>query len=176
LNDAAISADGRWVVAGASDGRAFLWQTENSSRPPTVLEQERPLQADEPSLGAPIDLNEPSGRVRNGILSVLADPAGRWVAGGHENGDLSIWDTTTGRQLIYFAVPASRDTRLIASDDGRWIAAVGCDKVARVFELPSSPQASTPLLQKIQSFLSSAASNGLSSEEASFDQHKIQSH
>lgn len=67
------------------------------------------------------------------VQEIAASPRGDWLATGHWNGTVRIWDTDTHRTRVAFPVHADRDqailhrrdvTSLSVSPDGTWLATV----------------------------------------------------
>lgn len=141
LNHATLNASGTHVAAGGRDDRVYVW-TLDSDEPPLVLQAEPP-----PEDGSLPDIaNIPEvwdGRLPEGMVAVTFLPLGPWVAGLSTSGGISVWDTESGEQLLYFAQPKSRYVRMSVSEDGRWLSALSeDDRKPRLYEIATDEGAS----------------------------------
>ena len=75
---AALSPDGRQLVAGSFDGVVRLWQTGTWGEPMLLVGH------------------------ANRVLSVAVSPDGRIVASAAEDGSVKLWNAATGRELLTF--------------------------------------------------------------------------
>ena len=143
-NEIRLSADGNLVAAACADQRVRVWDVTTRKLRHTLSEQKPPGEGTD-TLGAPIDLT--AADARRGFLDVRFDPNGFWLAGVNEDGRLCIWESSSGRQILRWKLdPASRNARLIASNDGQQLGVFGLDGAIRIFDLaPSAPSKSANL-------------------------------
>jgi WD40 repeat protein len=71
------------------------------------------------------------------VQAVAADPVGRWLATGSDDGTARIWDVATGECQHVLADHAHPVTALAASPDGTWLATAGHDDTLRVWDAAS---------------------------------------
>jgi hypothetical protein len=110
----ALTPGGERVIAGTDSGSVVEWTTEGSG---------------------PQTLHRHAGAVR----SVVADPTGRWVASGGEDGTVRVAPITGG--LVGGYGPAAvltghrgAVTQCVAAADGSWLATAGEDGTIRVWD------------------------------------------
>ncbi len=119
---AAITPDGRRLVAGSQDGKVHLWDLETMGTRRVI-----PVQP------TPTDLADPT-------LMVALNPDGsRFVTGGFR-GDVRVWDVKTGAPVWGLSNRWERIWSVAWSGDGRKIAAVGDTGRVTVFDAGSGAQ------------------------------------
>ncbi|MBF9129980.1 hypothetical protein I0C86_13560 [Plantactinospora sp. S1510] len=119
LKNAALTPDGRYVVAAHPEGAVWRWDATTPTRPPVPL----------PDPGR--DMH---------ALAISGD--GRWVASGHHHPEVRLWDSADPTRAPIL-LPGHRgpvlDVRF--SPDGRHLATGDGDGVIRIWTLDGAPRA-----------------------------------
>lgn len=119
-----FSEDGRWLATMADDN-VRIWYFEDQRRFPTVM----------------------SAR---GVQTGLLSPDGSWVATGTREGEVALWDSTTGQSL--WAVAGRRHigevVHLAVNTEGTLLASSGEDGRVCVWEVASGNLVGDPLIHK----------------------------
>jgi WD40 repeat protein len=156
----ALSADGRWLAAGGSDGRVHLWDAAHADRPPEVLDGQKGAVNDldfNASGSLLASANAKDGTVwvwdvarREPALLVIeaADgasveavafhPDGRrlacggidWLSTGGSDGAVAVWDVPERKRVALFDYGV---TDLSYAPDGRLLAGVALDSTLIVW-------------------------------------------
>ncbi|MBE1487138.1 nSTAND1 domain-containing NTPase [Plantactinospora soyae] len=119
LKNAALTPDGRYVVAAHPEGTVWRWDASTPDR-------------------SPVRLPDP-GRDMH-ALAISGD--GRWVASGHHHPEVRLWDgsdPTRGPILLPGHRGPVLDVRF--SPDGRQLATGDGDGAIRIWTLPGTPRA-----------------------------------
>jgi WD40 repeat protein len=114
----AVSADGKWVAAGASDGGIRVWDTGTWAERPVLR-----------------------GHVAD-VLSLAFGPTGSRLASGSRDHGVRVWDVATGK--LVRALPTHHLDAVAAvafSPDGRWLASGSFDRSLRVVDLETGQAA-----------------------------------
>jgi WD40 repeat protein/transcriptional regulator with XRE-family HTH domain len=116
IESLAFSPDGRYVVAGSDDTRAWLWDVENLRAP-----------------GRPLTGHG------NYVYSVAFSPDGRTVATASIDNTGRLWDVSNPADPVPLGEPFltadSYVTSVAFSPDGRLLAAGGADSTVRLFDV-----------------------------------------
>jgi WD40 repeat protein/serine/threonine protein kinase len=70
---------------------------------------------------------------RAAVFSAAFSPDGRWIASGSQDGKVTIWDATTGRELPPFQAHKNHVRCVAFSPDGRRLATASWDGTAKVW-------------------------------------------
>ena len=152
----AFSGDGSRVIAGASDGQAWVWQAE-TGEPVATLRGQGPVHGALDREGQVAALGQRTGvvlwnvaeeselRVLEGtsqeVNAVAFDRAGERVAAVDHSGQAMIWQAESGRELARWR-PGNQPLRAVAfSPDGMYLAAAG--KEWTVWEVSMGAQVSS---------------------------------
>ncbi|MBP8000882.1 MAG: WD40 repeat domain-containing protein [Chloroflexi bacterium] len=108
----AFSPDGTKIVGGADDGKWHIWSLENLS---SDCSPESPALASFPTS---------VGNVSATITAITFSPDGAWIATGHEDGSVWVWDAGNGKlQSGNISQGHNHWVRSVAfSPDGLWLA------------------------------------------------------
>jgi WD40 repeat protein/serine/threonine protein kinase len=71
---------------------------------------------------------------RAAVFSAAFSPDERWIASGSQDGMVTIWDATTGRELPSFQAHKNHVRCVTFSPDGRRLATASWDRTAKVWE------------------------------------------
>jgi WD40 repeat protein len=75
IGDVAISPDNRWLLAGSTDGRGYLWELETAQARSPIILRGHPVDPGDSLFGLPVTI-----------------PAGeRWLVTGHADGSARLW-------------------------------------------------------------------------------------
>lgn len=89
-----------------------------------------------PNQAAPAPATAKGSPVVNGVAVVAISPDGKLLAGGNENGQIDIWDTSTGNiHRTLRGRPGMGITKVSFSPDGKTLASAGQDSVVRIWNL-----------------------------------------
>jgi WD40 repeat protein len=68
-----------------------------------------------------------------GVTALTVDPQGRWWIGAGLDGQVYLWDTTDGQEIMTLPGPSGRFLDIACSPCGRYIAASGDDQTVRLW-------------------------------------------
>jgi WD40 repeat protein len=114
------SADGLYFAAGASNGEALIWETQNT-QPIHVIEAHQMLGGEGAAYG---------------VEDLAFSPTGHLLATAGFDGIVRLWDAATGKLLHTLTEAGSPLSTITFSADGRWLAAAGWDGTAILWGLP----------------------------------------
>lgn len=116
IHSIAFSPDGKWIVSGGNDHETRLW--------------------DLGSVAGAEDLDAGESKVLNSNLLKAAGPDGVWVGDGRRLGSIKLEAPETGTVARRIGGPPGAYLRLIASPDGKRLAAVSWPRNLFVARLP----------------------------------------
>ena len=123
----------RWSVAFSPDGRLLA-----------MTDTEGNLHLRDAATGRVLPVEARDDSKADEHVLVFA-PKAPLIYLGHEDGHVEIWSHATGKRLKTFATGVERLSRLVASDDGRWLLAAGIDKAVILSVEAASPLLTVPL-------------------------------
>ncbi len=152
----AFSGDGSRVIAGASDGHAWVWQAD-TGEPIATLKGQGPVHTALDRGGRVAALGQRTGvalwnvddeselRVLEGtsqeVNAVAFERAGDKVAAVDHSGQVLLWQAESGRELARW-LPGNQPLRAVAfSPDGMYLAAAG--KEWTVWDIATAAQVAT---------------------------------
>lgn len=119
----AFSADDVWLASGGWDGAVMLWD---------VSKAKEPGEPDDPAPWRRTKWDERNGKLRFAlrgpiaqIWSVAFSPDGKTLAAAYEDGNVVLWDPTTGKERSRLGHAATVKCIAIAPDGGTL--AAGCE-------------------------------------------------
>lgn len=74
-------------------------------------------------------------RDQSDVACVVWSPDGHFLASGHEDGTISIWDAKSGEETVRLSGQSSEVLKLSWSEDGRRIASTSLDGKIRVWDM-----------------------------------------
>lgn len=144
VNDVHFSPDGSTILAACADFKARIWNAQTGQPELTVAEETVP--GEMTNLGVPLLPGLTNGSsIQAGMLRVRYSPDGSFFAGTNTSGDVLVWDTKTGKQLLRFQGHTGRVTSLAFTSDGAKLGSSSEDGTARIWDLGLETQKSTDI-------------------------------
>jgi hypothetical protein len=129
VTDAQYGPDGRILASSSEDGKIWLWNVVDPSRP-TPFGQPQQVSPD-------------------GVTSVAFGPDGRILAGGSTDGTVLLWDVSDPARLRRLGDPLSGHTASVTSvafsPDGRILASGSTDRTVRLWVTATGQPHGQPL-------------------------------
>ena len=140
LHVLAISPDGTWLATGCGSDSVQLRDTA-TGQPRATLAADR----DHPHVGVHGQAGH-AGEVRSSTAqSVAIAPDGTWLATGHFDSAVRIWDAATGQQRATLTGHTGEVRAVAIAPDGTWLATCGGlrDGTVRIWDTPTDQPLST---------------------------------
>jgi len=147
LNDARLSPDGTQIVTAAGDNHVYVWNKSNGQQLMALNEEK--VGGEPFDLGAPFDLT-PGTTPKTGYICAKFSPDGNFIAGGNEQGRVSVWDAKTGKQLLKLTGHVGRVTSLDFGLDGNRLLATGEDTKVYVWNISSKDMNNGSVRERIK--------------------------
>jgi WD40 repeat protein/tRNA A-37 threonylcarbamoyl transferase component Bud32 len=144
---AVMTRDDRWLVAGYGDGRVRVWEV--AEPPQRALLESNNQNAIFMAAGRRLVTGQFLYDFSNGleaapvvyppseIRSLVLHPAGAWLAHGHDDGSIHVWDFAQGRERSHWRAHRGGLRSLAASGDGQFLASASSDGSVKVWRWDS---------------------------------------
>lgn len=125
LRALAVAPDGDWVAAGGTQGRIHVWDPRSGEHLHTLADPAVPLDPDALLVGPAVTT----------VAALAAAPDGSWLASGHWDGAVRVWNPLTGQGPRVLDGHRGDVTALSVSPDGGRLASVDGEGCLRVWDL-----------------------------------------
>jgi WD40 repeat protein/tRNA A-37 threonylcarbamoyl transferase component Bud32 len=116
----AFSPDSRYLAAPTADHKVRIWTADGGQEVLALEGDGRPLHG--------VTFTADGRRLASAVWTMNRN----WVIPADQPGGIHIWDTMTGRRLLFFSKPAGVIWALEFSPDGKLLAEAGSDEVIRL--------------------------------------------
>ncbi|EIN12264.1 WD40 repeat-like protein [Punctularia strigosozonata HHB-11173 SS5] len=168
VGSVAFSGDGQYIVSGSYDNTVRVWNTSTRRTEKNIVRRHAGLGSGmaispdgerivtwqlkgicvwDVSMGMPVQ-GQHWPEHTAGILYITFLPDGRRVLSWSEDGNVCVWEVSTGQQIRQFQVPTSGSSRLFSgaiSPDGRYIALSRLERIIHVWDITTGERSQEPL-------------------------------